>query len=60
MVLGWSSLMAGASEPSQQERPLVLLPEGVSEVHTPPLQLLGVVRRHVGELPEDVQVGGVP
>lgn len=35
------------------------LPEGVSEVHTPPIQLLGVVRRHVGKLPEDVEVRGV-
>lgn len=35
------------------------LPEGVSEVHAPPLQLLGVVRRHVGKLPEDVEVRGV-
>lgn len=34
-------------------------PEGVPEVHAPPLQLLGVVGRHVGKLPEDVQVGGV-
>lgn len=38
---------------------VAVLPEGVSEVHTPPFQLLGVVRRHVGELPEDVQVRGV-
>lgn len=35
------------------------LPEGVSEVHTPPFQLFGVVRRHVGKLPEDVEVRGV-
>lgn len=35
------------------------LPEGVPEVHTPSLQLLWVVGRHVGELSEDVQVGGV-
>lgn len=35
------------------------LPEGVSEVHTPSLQLLWVVGRHVGELSEDVEVRGV-
>lgn len=34
-------------------------PEGVSEEHAPPLQLVGVVRRHVGKLPEDVEVRGV-
>lgn len=34
-------------------------PEGVAEVHAPPFQLLGVVRRHVGKLPEDVEVRGV-
>lgn len=37
----------------------VELPEGVSEVHTPSLQLLRVVGRHVGELSEDVEVRGV-
>lgn len=35
------------------------LPEGVSEVHAPPFQLLGVVGRHVGKLPEDVEICGV-
>lgn len=35
------------------------LPEGVSEVDAPSLELLGVVRGHVGEFPEDVQVRGV-
>lgn len=35
------------------------LPEGVSEVHAPTLQLLWVVGRHVGKLPEDVKVCGV-
>lgn len=28
-------------------------------MHAPPFQLLGVVRRHVGKLPEDVEVRGV-
>ena len=36
-----------------------LLAEGVAEVNAPALQLLGVVRGHVGELPEDVQIRGV-
>lgn len=35
-------------------------PEGVAEVHAPAFQLLGVVGRHVGKLPEDVEVRGVP
>lgn len=35
------------------------LPEGVPEVHTPSFQLLRVVGRHVGKLPEDVKVCGV-
>lgn len=35
------------------------LPEGVAEVNAPALQLLGVVRRHVGKLAEDVQIRGV-
>lgn len=35
------------------------LPEGVSEVHTPPFQLLWVVWCHVGKFPEDVKVCGV-
>lgn len=35
------------------------LPEGVSEVNTPSLQLLRVVGRHVGEFSEDVEVRGV-
>ena len=35
------------------------LPEGVSEVHAPSLQLLGIVRGHVGKFSEDVQVRGV-
>lgn len=35
------------------------LSAGVAEVQAPPLQFLGVVGRHVRELPEDVQVGGI-
>lgn len=35
------------------------LPEGVSEMYTPPLQLLWVVGGHVRKLSEDVQVSSV-
>lgn len=38
---------------------LVGLPEGVSEMHTPSLQLLWVVGCHVGKFSEDVEVCGV-
>lgn len=40
-------------------RPLGGLPEGVSEVNAPSLELLRVVGGHVGEFSEDVEVCGV-
>lgn len=40
-------------------RPLGGLPEGVSEMDTPSLELLRVVGGHVGEFSEDVEVCGV-